>query len=73
MLDIYCVKNVSTKYARVKSLKDKKCKTVLHAFIEIVIESNCKPNKLWVDQGGQFYNRLMQEWLGNNHIIIYST
>ena len=34
MLDIYCVKNVSTKYARVKSLKDKKCKTVLHAFIE---------------------------------------
>ena len=27
-------------------------KTVLNAFIKIVNESNHKPNKLWVDQGG---------------------
>ena len=40
-----------TKYAWVKPLKDKKGKTVLSAFIEIVNESNRKPNKLWVDQG----------------------
>ena len=26
-------------------------KTVLNAFIEIVNESNRKPNKLWIDQG----------------------
>ena len=26
-------------------------KTVLNVFIEIVNESNRKPNKLWVDQG----------------------
>ena len=31
-------------------LKDKKPKTVAHGFIEIVNESKCKPNKLWVDQ-----------------------
>ena len=42
---------VFTKYAWVKTLKNKKGKTVLNAFIEIVNESNHKPNKLWVDQG----------------------
>ena len=34
--------------------KDKKGKTVLNAFIEIVYEFNLKPNKLWVDQGREF-------------------
>ena len=51
-----------------KPLKGKKGKTVLNAFIEIVNESNHKPNKLWVDQGREFYNKLMHEWLGNNDI-----
>ena len=62
-----------TKYAWVKPMKDKKCKTILNAFIEIVNESNRKPNKLWVDQGRKFYNKLMQEWLHNNDILMYST
>ena len=26
-----------------------------------------------VDQGRQFYNKLMQEWLSNNDILLYST
>ena len=46
-----CVIDVFTKYAWVKALKDKKGKTVLNAFIEIVNESNLKPNKLWLNQG----------------------
>ena len=54
-----------------KPLKDKKGKTVLNAFIEIVNESNCKPSKLWVDQGRTFYNKLLQEW-SNNNILIFS-
>ena len=41
--------------------------------MEIVNESNCKPNKLWVDRGREFYNKLMQEWLDNNDILMYST
>ena len=49
----------SLKYAWVKTLKNKESKTVLNAFIEILNESNSKPNKLWVDQGRQFYNKLM--------------
>ena len=51
-----------------KPLKGKKGKTVLNAFIEIVNESNHKPNKLWVDQGREFYNKLMHEWLDINDI-----
>ena len=47
-----------------------KGKTVLNAFIEIVTEPKCKPNKLWADQGREFYNKLMQEWLEINDILI---
>ena len=48
-------------------------KTVLNVFIKIVNECNCKPNKLWVDQGREFYNKFMQEWLDNNDMLMYST
>ena len=67
-----CVTDVFTKYVRVKPLKGKKGKTV-HAFIKTVNKSNCKPNKLWVDHGREFYNKFMQEWLDNNDILMYST
>ena len=50
-----------------------KVKTVPNAFIETVNESNRKPNKLWVDQGREFRNKLMQEWLDNNDILMYWT
>ena len=54
-------------------MEDKKGKTVLNAFIEIVNESNCKPNKLWVYQEREVYNKLTQQWLDNNDISMYST
>ena len=44
---LLCVIYVSTEYLWVKQLAE----TVLHAFLEIANESNCKLNKLWVDQG----------------------
>ena len=65
--------HVFTKHTWFKPLRDKKNKTVLNAFIEIVNESNRKPNKLWVDQGREFYNKFMQEWLDNNYILLYFT
>ena len=61
-----CVIDVFTIYAWVEPLKDKTGKTVLNDFIKIINESDCKPNKLWVDQGRECYNKLMQEWLDNN-------
>ena len=56
-----------------KPLKNKDCKTVLNFFKKIVNESNCKPNKLWVDQGREFYNKHMQKWLNNIDILMYFT
>ena len=55
---LLCVVDAFTKYVWVKPLKDKNGKTVLNAFVEIVNESNCKPNELWVDQGKEFYFKL---------------
>ena len=40
--------------------------------MEIVNKSNRKPNKLWLDQGKEFYNKLLEEWLGNNNILMYT-
>ena len=62
--------NVFTKYACVKTLKDKQAKTVLHSFVEIVKESKRQPNKLWDDQGRKCYNNLMQKWLDNNRFLM---
>ena len=42
-------------------------------FMKIVTESNHKPNKLWVEQGRKFCNKLMQEQLDNNDILMYLT
>ena len=39
----------------------------------MVNEANCKPNKIWVDQGSEFFNKFMQEWLHNNDILMCST
>ena len=68
-----CVVDVFTKYAWSKPLKADKAKTVFPGLIEIVDESNCKPNKLWVDQGKKLCNDSMQNWLDDNNILIYST
>ena len=37
------------------------------------LHMNDKPNQSWVDQGIQFHNKLMQEWIDNNNILMYST
>ena len=36
-------------------------------------ESNCNPNKIWVDKGSEFYNKSMKSWLEKNAIEMYST
>ena len=66
---LLCVIDVFTKYALVKPSKDKKSKRAFHVFIEIVNESKRKPNKLSVDQGEEFCNRLMQKLLDGNEIF----
>ena len=58
---LLCVIDVSTKYAWVKTLKDKKSKTVFNASIEIVNESDRKPNRSWFDHKREIYNYLIEE------------
>jgi hypothetical protein len=54
-------------------LLDKKGKTVLEAFKQIVKSSGRKPRHLWVDEGREFYNKDMDEWIKDNGINRYST
>ena len=44
-------------------LKDKKGITITNAFQEILDESGCKPNKIWVNKGSEFYNKSMKSRL----------
>ena len=70
---LLCVIDIYSKYAWVVLLKDKKGITITNAFQQILNESNCKPNEIWVDKGSEFYNRSMRSWLQNNDIEMYST
>ena len=54
-------------------MKDKKSITITIAFQKILDESNCKPNKLWVDKGSEFNNRSIKSWLLDNDIEMHST
>ena len=38
-----------------------------------IISKGCKPNEMWVDQGGEFYNNLFERFLKINNIKMYST
>ena len=70
---LLCVIDLYSKYAFVIPLKDKKGISTVNAFNEIIKQSNRKPNKIWVDQGGEFYNNVFEKWLSDNDIIMYST
>ena len=42
-------------------------------FKKILDESNCKPNKICVDKGSEFYNRSVKSWFQKNGTEMYST
>ena len=70
---LLCVIDLYSKYTFVIPLKDKKGISIVNAFDKIIKQSNRKPNKIWVDQGGEFYNNVFKKWLSDNDIIMYST
>ena len=70
---LLCAIELFSKYAFVVTLKDKKGISITNAFKKIIKQSNRKPNKIWVHQGGEFYNRDFKKWLSSNDIIMYST
>jgi len=54
-------------------LKDKTGQTTLYAIKQIVNQSGKQPKFIWVDEGKEFYNKYMNEWLKENNIVRYST
>ena len=70
---LLCAIDLYSKYAFVIPLKDKKGISIVNAFNKIIKQSNRKPNKIWVDQGGEFYNNVFEKWLSDNDINMYST
>ena len=60
---LLCAIDIYSKYARVVPLKCKKGVSIVKAFQSILKKPNRKPNKIWVDKGGEFYNRSMKSWL----------
>ena len=70
---LLCAIDLYSKYAFVIPLKDKKGISIVNAFNKIIKQYNKKPNKIWVDQGGEFYNHNFKKWLSDNDIIMYST
>ena len=70
---LLCVIDIYSEYAWIVPLKDKKGVSIINAFQSILNKSNRKPNQIWVDKGGEFYNRSMKSWLEKNDIEMYST
>ena len=60
---LLCVIYIYSKYGWVVPLKDKKGVSIVNAFQSILKKSNRKPNKIWVDKGGELYNRSVKSWL----------
>ena len=59
-------------YAWVVPIRDKKGASILNAFTKIISEKR-KPNKIWIDQGSEFYNKPFKDFLTINNIEMYST
>ena len=70
---LLCAIHLFSKYAFVVPLKDKKGISIVNVFNKIIKQSNKKSNKIWVDQGSEFYNHVFKKWLSDNDIIRYST
>ena len=69
---LLCAIVLFSKYAWVIPLKDKKGISIVNAFQKINSKGR-KPNKMWVDQGSEFYNNLFKDFLKMNNIEMYST
>ena len=68
---LLCVIDLFSKYVWVIPIKDKKGTSTVNAFKKIISEKR-KPNKIWVDQGSEFY-KSFKDFLKINKIEMYST
>ena len=69
---LLCAIDLFSKYVWVIPLKDKRGTSIVNAFQKIILKGR-KPNKIWVDQGSEFYNNSFKDFLKINNIEMYST
>ena len=68
---LLCAIDLFSKYAQVVPLKEERGITIFNAF-QKVISKGRQPNKIWADEGGEFYNNLYKRFLKINSIEMYS-
>ena len=69
---LLCAIDVFRKYACVLTSKDKKGVSIVNALQRLISEGR-KSNKIWVDQGSEFYNNPFERFLKTNGIEMFST
>ena len=69
---LLCAIDLFSKYAWIVPIKDKKVTSIVNAFKKLISEKS-KPNKIWVDQGSELYNKSFKDFLKINNIEMYST
>ena len=70
---LLCAIDLFSKYAWVIPINDKKGTSIVNAFKKIISNGQRKPNKIWVDEGSEFYNQSFKDFLKINNIEMYST
>ena len=69
---LLCAIDLFSKYAWVIPLKNKKRTSIVNAFQKIISKGR-GPNKIWVDQGSEFYNQSLNDFLKISNIEMNST
>ena len=69
---LLCAIDLFSKYACIVEIRDKKRTSIVNAFKNIISKER-KPNKIWVDQGREFYDNSFKDFLKTNNIEMYST
>ena len=72
---LLCAIDLFSKYAWAVPLKDKREISIVNVFQkkDVCVSKGRKPNKIWVDEGGEFYDNLFKRFLKINNMEIYST
>ena len=60
---LFCVIDIYRKCELFFFFKYKQDITIINVFQKYSDEPNGKPNKIWIDKGSEFYNRLMKSWV----------
>ena len=69
---LLCPIHLFSKYTWVIPVKDKKGLSIVNEFQKIISKGR-KSNKIWFDQGSEFYNNSFEDFLKINNIEMYST